>query len=314
MWNVVTGGAGFIGSNLICQLLKNNEKVICIDNFITGNINNLNNVIGNKNLKIINQDINEPLNLSDKKIKKIWHLACLASPEKYRKYPILTAKTNSIGTFNIISLANQHNARLLFTSSSEIYGNSKEFPQSESSNSYLNPIGKRSCYVEGKRFAESICFDYIRQRKTNICVARIFNTYGPKMHPNDGRVISNFISNGLINKSINIFGDGLQTRSFCYVEDIVEGLIRLMNSNLRGPINLGNIEEINIVDLGNLINKKLNNKNKIVFLKEREDEQLRRKPDIALAKKLLGWEPCFSLFDGLDITIEYFKKLNLSNS
>ncbi len=313
MWNLVTGGAGFIGSNLICRLLKNNEKVICIDNFITGDINNLNKFIDNKNLRIIKQDINIPIHLADISIKKIWHLACLASPEKYQKFPILTAKTNSIGTFNIMSLANHHDARVLFTSSSEVYGNSKVFPQNESSWGYSNPIGQRSCYAEGKRFAESICFDYHREKKIKVCVARIFNTYGPNMHPKDGRVISNFISNSLINKSINIFGDGLQTRSFCYVDDIVEGLIRLMNSDQYGPINLGNPNEVKIIDIGNLINKKLSNQNKIIFLKERKDEPVRRKPDIMLAKELLGWEPSISLCNGLDITINYFKKLNLNS-
>ena len=313
MWNLVTGGAGFIGSNLICRLLNKNEKVICIDNFITGDIKNLNEFIGNKNLRIIKQDINLPLSLDEISIKKIWHLASLASPEKYREYPILTAKTNSIGTFNIMSLAIKHSARVLFTSSSEVYGNSKYFPQKESSYDYINPIGERSCYVEGKRFAESICFDYLRKRKANICIARIFNTYGPKMHPHDGRVISNFISKGLNNKSIYIFGDGLQTRSFCYVSDIVEGLIRLMNSNHIGPMNLGNTHEINIIYLANLINKKLNNKKKLVFLEKREDEPVRRKPDIDLAKALLGWEPSLSLYDGLDITIDYFKKLHSNN-
>ena len=304
MINLVTGGAGLIGSHLICELLKRDEKVICLDNFYTGskvNVERFNNQI---NYQFIEHNIIEPIDL---KVDKIWHLASPASPIKYQKNPILTSKINVFGSINMLEIARKNNAKILLASTSEIYGNPKKNPQKEAYYGYVNPLGKRSCYVESKRLSESLFFDYFRSYGVDIKIARIFNTYGPGMRKDDGRVISNFINQALINKKITIFGSGKQKRCFCYVEDIVEGILKLMDSNYRGAVNLGNPkEEFEINELGKLITSKINKKFEIIKLLQREDEPQIRKPDISLAKDLLKWFPKVGIDQGLEKTIAYF--------
>jgi len=303
--NLVTGGAGFIGSNLINRLLKNGEEVICLDNFVTGKKENLIHFRSNPRLKIINHDINNYINI---KADKIWHLACSASPKSYYRNPIFTSKTNYIGTLNMLELAIRMNSKFLLASSSEVYGEPEIHPQIESYKGSVNNIGIRSCYDEGKRIAESLCFDFYRQHKCDIKIARIFNTYGPLMKTNDGRVISNFIIQGLTNKRLTIYGTGMQTRSFCYIDDLIEALILLMNSNITGPINLGNPFELRILDLANIIRLKINKDLNIIFEELPIGDPTRRKPSIELAKKELNWEPKISLDQGINKTIDFFKK------
>ena len=300
----MTGGAGFIGSHLINKLIKEGEEVICLDNFFTGNIENINFCINNANFHLIEHDIINPISI---KVDKIWHLACPASPRAYQSEPIKTSKVCFIGTYNLLELARENNAEFLFASTSEIYGDPEIKIQGEEYKGSVNPIGIRSCYDEGKRIAESLCFDFFRTYNLRIHVARIFNTYGPKMQPNDGRVVSNFISQALTNNALTIYGDGQQTRSFCYVDDLVEGLSKLMNSNAKGPINLGNPQEFTILELANLIKKKVNKSVKFIFKDLPEDDPKQRKPSIKLAKSLLSWEPTIDIDKGLDNTIEYFR-------
>tara|TARA_B100000212_G_scaffold250318_1_gene191504 strand:+ start:713 stop:1702 length:990 start_codon:yes stop_codon:yes gene_type:complete len=302
--NLITGGAGFLGSHLIDYLLNNNEEVICLDNLFTGTKKNLEKFANNPNFEFIRHDITEPIYLE---VEKIWHLACPASPVHYQYNPIKTAKTSFLGTYNMLGLAKRLNAKILFTSTSEVYGDPEIHPQPESYRGNVNPIGIRSCYDEGKRIAETLCFDYKRQHNLDVKVARIFNTYGPRMVPNDGRVISNFICQALRNDNLTIYGKGEQTRSFCFVTDMINGLVSLMNSNISGPVNIGNPEEFKILDVAKIINAKISDSQKIIFKNLPLDDPLQRKPCIDIAKTELGWEPKVSLIEGLDITINYFK-------
>ena len=304
--NLVTGGAGFIGSHLIDKLIERGEEVICLDNFYTGRKSNIQHLQNNNLFEIIRHDITEPIYLE---IDKIWHLACPASPVHYQSNPIKTSKTSFLGTYNMLGLARRVNARILLASTSEVYGDPEIHPQPEEYKGSVNPIGIRSCYDEGKRIAESLCFDYQRMHQTEIRVARIFNTYGPRMIPNDGRVVSNFIVQALTNQPITIYGNGSQTRSFCYVDDLVNGLISLMNSSEIGPINIGNPSEFTIKELAEIILKKVNSNSKIIYLPLPQDDPLQRKPIIDKAKDKLDWYPNVNLEVGLENTINYFKKV-----
>ena len=304
MRNIITGGAGFIGSHLIDFLIKRDEQVVCIDNLSTGNQKNIAHWIDSPNFEFLHHDVVNPIKI---KANRIWHLACPASIKEYQKNPIQTSKTNFLGTLNMLQLAKELNAVFLLTSSSEVYGNPKEHPQNESYLGNVNPIGIRSCYDEGKRIAESLCFDFARLHKVDVKVARIFNTYGPRMLPKDGRVISNFIYQALQKDPFTIYGEGLQTRSFCYILDLIDGLDKLMNSKFNGPFNFGNPEEYSIICIANKINDKVKNKFKYIKYPLPENDPSKRKPDITLAKKLLNWSPKIKLSKGLDITIDYFK-------
>ena len=306
MINLVTGGAGFLGSYLIEKLLEKKEKVICIDNLSTGQIKNISHLFKNDLFEFINHDVINPIEIN---CDRIWHLACPASPIQYQKNPINTTKTSFLGTYNMLGLALRNKARLFFASTSEVYGDPDISPQKESYKGSVNPIGTRSCYDEGKRVAESLCFDYFRTHNIEIRIARIFNTYGPKMSQNDGRVVSNFICQSLLNESITIYGDGNQTRSFCYVDDLINGFIKLMESNVNGPINLGNPNEITINQLANKIKSKIDENLNIVHKQLPQDDPKQRNPDITKAKEILNWEPKFDLDLGLDLTINYFKKV-----
>ena len=307
MRNLVTGGAGFIGSNLIDKLLIKGEEVICLDNYFTGSKSNLSHLKENSNLEIIRHDITEPILLE---VDRIWHLACPASPLHYQSNPIKTAKISFLGTYNMLGLAKRVGAQFLMASTSEVYGDPEIHPQSESYKGSVNTFGIRACYDEGKRIAETLCFDFNRMHNIDIRIARIFNTYGPRMLPNDGRVVSNFIVQALKKESLTIYGDGSQTRSFCFVDDLVEGIILLMNSNYIKPINIGNPSEFSIMELAELIQSKLKLNLDYRFESLPQDDPLQRKPDITLANKLLGWYPSINLNNGLDQTINYFKKLN----
>ena len=306
MRNLVTGGAGFLGSHLIDRLMKIDEEVICLDNYFTGKKSNIRHWIGNKNFELIRHDVTNPIQLE---IDRIWHLACPASPVHYQSNPIKTSKTSFLGTYNMLGLARRVGARILLASTSEVYGDPEIHPQHEEYKGSVNPIGIRSCYDEGKRIAESLCFDYQRMHNTEIRVARIFNTYGPRMVPDDGRVVSNFIVQGLSNSPITIYGDGAQTRSFCYVDDLINGLISLMNSNESGPINIGNPKEFTIKELADIVLNKLNSKSKLTYLPLPEDDPLQRKPFIEKAKTKLNWDPKTDLETGLEKTIKYFKEM-----
>ena len=306
MINLVTGGAGFLGSYLTEKLLEKKEKVICIDNLSTGQIDNISHLFKNDLFEFINHDVINPIEID---CDRVWHLACPASPIQYQKNPINTTKTSFLGTYNMLGLALLNKARLFFASTSEVYGDPDISPQKESYKGSVNPIGTRSCYDEGKRVAESLCFDYFRTHNIEIRIARIFNTYGPKMSKNDGRVVSNFICQSLLNESITIFGDGNQTRSFCYVDDLINGFIKVMESNVTGPINLGNPNEITIYELANKIKSKIDNNLNIVHKPLPQDDPKQRNPDITKAKEILNWEPKFDLDLGLDLTIKYFKSI-----
>ncbi len=306
MRNLVTGGAGFIGSHLIDSLINAGEEVICLDNYFTGSKSNISHHINNPLFELIRHDVTEPIKLE---IDQIWHLACPASPIHYQLNPIKTSKTSFMGTYNMLGLARRVGAKILIASTSEVYGDPEIHPQPESYCGSVNPIGVRSCYDEGKRIAESLCFDYKRMHDVEIRVARIFNTYGPRMHPNDGRVVSNFINQALNGESITIFGKGLQTRSFCYISDLIDGLIRLMNSNFSSPINIGNPEEYKIIDLANLVRSKINPNSTLVEKDLPQDDPTKRKPDIKLANEILNWSPQICLDTGIDKTIKYFKNL-----
>ena len=306
MINLVTGGAGFLGSYLIEKLLEKKEKVICIDNLSTGQLENISHLFKNDLFEFINHDVIDPIEIN---CDRIWHLACPASPIQYQKNPIKTTKTSFLGTYNMLGLALRNKARLFFASTSEVYGDPDISPQKESYKGSVNPIGTRSCYDEGKRVAESLCFDYFRTHNVEIRIARIFNTYGPKMSKNDGRVVSNFICQSLLNESITIYGDGNQTRSFCYVDDLINGFIKVMESNVTGPINLGNPNEITIYELANKIKSKIDNNLNIVHKPLPQDDPKQRNPDITKAKEILNWEPKFDLDLGLDLTIKYFKSI-----
>ena len=305
MRNIVTGGAGLIGSNLIDKLISSNEEVICLDNFVTGHIDNINKHLKNPNFTLIDHDIiNKPPNING---ERIWHLACPASPSKYQLDPIETSKICFIGTYNMLELALKNNSNFLFASSSEIYGNPKVHPQTEDYEGSVKTASLRACYNEGKRIAETLCLDFNKKYNLNIRIARIFNTYGPRMAKDDGRVISNFIVQALNGNEISIYGDGTQTRSFCYIDDMVRGIISLMNSNYQKPINLGHYREYKIIELAEKIKQKINTELIFKNVSLPEADPLRRKPCISLAKKILDWEPQITLNEGLDKTIEFFR-------
>ena len=305
---LVTGGAGFIGSHLCSRLLKEGNDVICVDNLFTGSKDNIRHLMTNPYFEFIRHDITEPLYVE---VDEIYNLACPASPVYYQYDPIKTAKTSVIGAMNMLGLARRVHARILQASTSEVYGDPEVHPQPECYRGCVNPIGIRSCYDEGKRMAETLFFDYHRQYNLNIKVMRIFNTYGPRMHPNDGRVVSNFIVQALTGKDVTIYGDGSQTRSFCYVEDLIEGMYRLMNSEegFTGPVNIGNPSEFTMLELAEKIIKLTKSKSKITFKELPQDDPMQRKPVIELAKRELGWEPHIALEEGLRKTIEYFKEV-----
>ena len=304
---LITGGAGFIGSHLCKKLLDEGNDVLCIDNYFTGCKENISSLFDNPYFEVIRHDICFPLYVE---VDEIYNLACPASPIHYQHDPVQTTKTSVHGAINMLGLAKRINARILQASTSEVYGDPECHPQEESYWGNVNPIGPRSCYDEGKRCAETLFFDYHRQHQLDIKVVRIFNTYGPNMHPNDGRVVSNFIMQALQNIDITVYGDGSQTRSFCYIDDLVNGMVKMMNSskNITGPINLGNPTEYKIVELANAIIKLTNSKSKIILKPLPTDDPLRRKPDISSAKKNIDWEPNVSLDDGLKQTIEYFQE------
>ncbi len=309
---LVTGGAGFIGSHLCESLLLDGYNVICLDNFFTGNKKNIEHLIKLPNFEMIRHDVTRPILLE---VDEIYNLACPASPIHYQYNPVKTIKTSVLGSLNMLGLAKRINARILQASTSEVYGDPHEHPQSEVYWGNVNPIGVRACYDEGKRCAETLFFDYHRQNGVDIKVVRIFNTYGPRMHPDDGRVVSNFIVQALKGKNITIYGRGEQTRSFCYVDDLVLGLRRMMNSEnlFTGPVNLGNPEEITIATLAEKIIDLSGAKGKIIFKDLPQDDPQRRKPDISLAKKNLKWVPSVKLEDGLLKTIAYFEQYIAKN-
>jgi UDP-glucuronate decarboxylase len=305
---LVTGGAGFLGSHLCDRLVEDGHEVICLDNFFSGSKRNIGHLLGKPNFELVRHDLVQPVFLE---VDEIYNLACPASPIHYQYNPVKTVKTSVMGAINMLGLAKRVKAKILQASTSEIYGDPKVHPQKEDYWGNVNTIGPRSCYDEGKRCAETLFYDYYRQNKVNIRVVRIFNTYGPRMHPNDGRVISNFVVQALTNQDMTVFGDGSQTRSFCYVDDLIEGLIRMMNGpdTCVGPVNLGNPGEFSILTLAELILKLTASQSKIAFEPLPKDDPLQRQPDIGLAKKRLDWEPKTDLQEGLKRTIDYFREV-----
>ncbi len=305
---LVTGGAGFLGSHLCERLLNEGCDVLCADNFYTGSKRNIEYLIGNPYFELLRHDITFPLYVE---VDEIYNLACPASPIHYQNDPVQTTKVNVHGSINVLGLAKRVKAKVFQASTSEVYGDPSIHPQPENYHGNVNCIGPRSCYDEGKRCAETLFFDYLRQHKLKIKVARIFNTYGPRMHLNDGRVVSNFIVQALRGKPLTIFGDGTQTRSFCYVDDLIDGLIRLMNTNddVTGPINLGKPGEFTILELAEKVIGLSNSKSEIVFKKLPADDPKQRRPDISQARKILDWEPEIELEEGLKRTIAYFDEL-----
>ncbi|MCP9834053.1 MULTISPECIES: UDP-glucuronic acid decarboxylase family protein [unclassified Cyanobium] len=303
--NLITGGAGFLGSHLVDRLMQAGEEVICLDNFYTGRKDNIRHWLGHPDFELIRHDVTEPIRLE---VDRIWHLACPASPVHYQSNPIKTAKTSFLGTYNMLGLARRVGARLLLASTSEVYGDPEVHPQPESYRGCVNTIGIRSCYDEGKRIAETLCFDYQRMHGTEIRVMRIFNTYGPRMLPDDGRVVSNFIVQALQGQSLTLYGDGSQTRSFCYVDDLIEGMIRLMNGEHPGPINIGNPGEFTIRQLAERVRDRIQPGLELTTQPLPQDDPLQRQPVIDLARELLGWEPTVSLDEGLEPTIAYFRE------
>jgi UDP-glucuronate decarboxylase len=305
---LVTGGAGFIGSHLCEKLLQAGNEVVCLDNFFTGSKENIRHLLQDPHFELVRHDIVHPIFLE---VDEIYNLACPASPVHYQYNPVKTIKTNVMGSVHMLGLAKRVRAKILQASTSEVYGNPEVHPQGESYWGNVNPVGLRSCYDEGKRCAETLFFDYHRQNQVKIKVVRIFNTYGPRMHPNDGRVISNFIVQALMGRDITIYGDGSQTRSFCYVDDMITGLIAMMDTDndFIGPVNLGNPVEFTILNLAEKIKELVNSESKIVFKPLPEDDPVRRRPDITLAREKLGWQPSMPLEQGLKKTIQYFEKV-----
>lgn len=304
---LVTGGAGFIGSHLCHRLLEAGQEVVCLDNFFTGSHENLAEIVDHPSFELIEGDVTEPPYFP---LDRIYHLACPASPIHYQTDPVKTVKTCVVGTLKMLELARATGARLLLSSTSEVYGDPEEHPQTESYRGCVNPIGPRSCYDEGKRVAETLCFDFHRQYGIEIRVVRIFNTYGPRLHPEDGRVVSNFIRQALHGEPLTLFGEGEQTRCFCYVDDLVEGLVRMMNQEEHtGPINLGNPDERTIRQLAEQVNAMTGNAGGLTYRSLPQDDPKRRCPDISLAKEVLDWEPHVSLESGLQATVEYFETL-----
>ena len=305
---LITGGAGFLGSHLAEKLLHSGNEVLVVDNFFTGNKQNLTHLLSNPNLEVMRHDVTFPLYVE---VNQIYNLACPASPVHYQYDPVQTTKTSVHGAINMLGLAKRTRARILQASTSEVYGDPEVHPQPESYWGKVNPIGIRSCYDEGKRCAETLFFDYHRQHQTDIKVVRIFNTYGPRMHPNDGRVVSNFIVQALKGKDITIYGDGQQTRSFCYVDDLIDAMIKMMNSEkgFTGPVNIGNPGEFTMLQLAEMVLSLSNSKSKIIYQPLPSDVPKQRQPNIDLAKVKLGWQPKVELKDGLKETIAYFKKM-----
>jgi len=306
---LVTGGAGFVGSHLCKRLINEGNEIICLDNFFTGNKKNVKDLLNNINFELVRHDVCEPYFAE---VDEIYHLACPASPVHYQYNPIKTLKTSVIGSLNILGLAKRTNSKVLLASTSEVYGDPKVHPQNENYWGNVNPIGIRSCYDEGKRCAETLFSDYHRTHNLKIKIIRIFNTYGPNMNPEDGRVVSNFINQAISGDDITIYGDGSQTRSFQYVDDLVEGMIRTMNTSeeFTGPVNLGNTNEFTILELADTVLSKVESKSKLIFEPLPSDDPMQRKPDISLAnRELNGWNPIIELEEGLDKTIEYFKNL-----
>jgi UDP-glucuronate decarboxylase len=305
---LVTGGAGFLGSHLCRRLLAQGHDVLCVDNLYTGTKDNILELLADPHFELMRHDVTFPLYVE---VDEIYNLACPASPIHYQQDPVQTTKTSVHGAINMLGLAKRLGAKILQASTSEVYGDPREHPQTEAYCGYVNPIGQRACYDEGKRCAETLFFDYYRQHRLRIKVARIFNTYGPNMHPNDGRVISNFIVQALRNLPITIYGDGSQTRSFCYVDDLIEAGVRLMGSGdtLTGPVNIGNPEEYSILELAQRVIDMVGSASTLEFRERPGDDPCQRQPDITLAREALGWEPKTSLADGLKHTIEYFDHL-----
>jgi UDP-glucuronate decarboxylase len=303
---LVTGGAGFLGSHLCDRLLEQGSSVVCLDNYFTGTRRNVEGMLSHPRFELVRHDVTFPLYIE---VDQIYNLACPASPIHYQHDPVQTTKTSVHGAINMLGLAKRLRATILQASTSEVYGDPSVHPQSEDYWGHVNPIGPRSCYDEGKRCAETLFFDYWRQNKLRIKVARIFNTYGPRMHPNDGRVVSNFIVQALLGRDITIFGDGLQTRSFCYVDDLIDGLIRLMNTSddVTGPVNIGNPTEFNMLELASLVIELTGSRSRIVHRQLPQDDPRQRRPDISKAKDVLGWTPQMPLREGLIRTMEYFE-------
>jgi len=303
--NLITGGSGFLGSHLAKKLLKKGEEVICLDNFFTGSKKNIDELYTHKNFEFIRHDVTEPIRIE---VDKIWHLACPASPIHYQFNPIKTTKTSFLGTYNMLGLAKRVGAKLLLASTSEVYGDPEVHPQTESYKGSVNTIGIRSCYDEGKRIAETLCSDYQRVHGVDIRIMRIFNTYGPNMRFDDGRVVSNFIIQALKNENITLYGRGEQTRSFCYVDDLIEGMILLMESNYQKPMNIGNPNEFSIKQLAYLVRDLINPNLEFEYKALPQDDPKQRKPSIILAKEILNWEPKIELEEGLLKTIDWFKR------
>ena len=305
---LVTGGAGFLGSHLCEVLVEEGEDVLCLDNFYTGSRANIQHLLGKPNFELLRHDVTFPLYIE---VDEVYNLACPASPIHYQHDPVQTTKTSVHGAINMLGLAKRTGAKILQASTSEVYGDPEEHPQSEHYWGHVNPIGPRSCYDEGKRCAETLFFDYRRQHNLPIKVARIFNTYGPRMHPDDGRVVSNFIVQALKGESLTIYGDGSQTRSFCYVDDLVTGLIRLMRTedDCTGPVNLGNPDEFQIKQLAERVLALVGSRSSIIYKELPQDDPQQRRPDITLASAILNWQPSIALDDGLFRTVEYFRAL-----
>jgi len=305
---LITGGAGFLGSHLCDRLIAEGHDVLCLDNFFTGSKKNISHLLGKPNFELIRHDLVQPIFIE---ADEIYNLACPASPINYQYNPVKTVKTSVMGSINMLGLAKRIKAKILQASTSEIYGNPSVHPQKEDYWGNVNTIGPRSCYDEGKRCAETLFFDYHRQNGVNIRVVRIFNTYGPRMHPNDGRVVSNFIVQALKNQEITVYGDGSQTRSFCYSDDMIEGILQMMNGpdDFIGPLNLGNPYESGILQLAELIIKLIGSRSKIIFKQLPQDDPLHRQPDITLAKERFNWRPKIDLDEGLTKTIEYFRTI-----
>ena len=304
---LITGGAGFLGSHLCERLLREGNEIICLDNFFTGRKRNIVHLLQDPNFELVRHDVTNPFHFE---VDQIYNLACPASPPHYQHNPIKTTKTSFLGAMHSLGLAKRVGARVFQASTSEVYGDPEVHPQPESYKGCVNPIGIRACYDEGKRVAETLFFDYHRQHDLEVRVVRIFNTYGPRMLPDDGRVVSNFIVQALTGKDLTIYGDGTQTRSFCYVDDLIEGFIRLMNHpSQTGPVNIGNPGEFTMLQLAEQVLKKVGGPSKITFHPLPGDDPKQRRPDITLAKKDLGWEPTVSLDTGLDATIDYFRNL-----
>jgi UDP-glucuronate decarboxylase len=304
---LITGGAGFLGSHLSERLLKEGNEILCLDNFFTGSKGNISHLMDDHNFELIRHDVEFPIHLE---VDEIYNLACPASPPHYQHNPIHTTKTSVLGAINMLGLAKRQNAKIMQASTSEVYGDPHVHPQTEDYWGNVNPIGVRSCYDEGKRCAETLFFDYHRENQVKIKIARIFNTYGPNMHPSDGRVVSNFIIQALKGEDITIYGDGSQTRSFCYVDELIDGFIRLMATDVfTGPVNLGNPVEFTIKELATKIIEMTNSKSRLSLNPLPQDDPKQRQPDITLAKKEFGWEPAIELEEGLKSTISYFEDL-----